>query len=572
LSNEDHVKKLMDRDKKIVLLGIAVVIVVIVILFIVQPNLYAKPLQVSDFPHEKFKQGYDIICIDDVGCLIKISKDMKWFADQENEKFLVDSETRNMTMYYNYGSKEMITEQVNHLVFNATKFDFSIVVGLNFTEPIFLLDELPEDEEEKPTDNDFWQIQFFQTAFAQIEPFELELREVNEVKDCTIKTVASASAYIPFTFKVFYDPTEDRKFEIVQQSRSFPIQQQTPQVMVFHTNYTDQYNIYFEINYDTPRERNVFIQYLSRGELTQTETEKFNGNKFCMNLVVNTSESPKIPTKEEMFGDAYYYFSQIPVLIEGFNRNSLTTGSSISYQWLVSAGVIIVVLLLIIQNAQNKKLFNSKMGDIDDIIEIASEREKKEQERFNDIKDLQEDIVRNQEKILDMQKEEVQGLRSKETVVEEPPKTETISGFRKATEKLSNIKNILKKKPSEEDPIVEGKELEDLLGKEEKPIKTYRKEKTEHIDTKTKSPVSLEKMDPLTKQILNKIDYKDLTADFSDFSYDSLTHALEWVNEFIQQSNYMKISEEKREKQLKMQRILHEGAIRKWEKEHGKPA
>ena len=75
-------------------------------------------------------------------------------------------------------------------------------------------------------------------------------------------------------------------------------------------------------------------------------------------------------------------------------------------------------------------------------------------------------------------------------------------------------------------------------------------------------------MDPLTKEILNKINPEQSEADFKPFTYQDLTQALTWVNEFVKQSAFKKIPEEKRQRQLKMQTILHEGAIRKWEQEH----
>ena len=72
----------------------------------------------------------------------------------------------------------------------------------------------------------------------------------------------------------------------------------------------------------------------------------------------------------------------------------------------------------------------------------------------------------------------------------------------------------------------------------------------------------------MTKEILNKIKPSELSADFNGFTYQDLAHALEWVNEFIKESEKKDITEEKRKKQLLMQKILHEGAIRKWEAEH----
>lgn len=533
--------------------GIAIVYTILFVVVVEFIEESEPTVQVKDFPLELFDHGYDILCIDDKGCLIKINENMTWGADHEDMKFLVGSKNneKDIKILHNFGgATEFLTEFSDRLRFNAEKYKFSYVTGLNFTEPlVLLLEELSEDDKSILT---LPSLNLLPYAHAQIQQYELELREITGVQDCTNKIVSGASAYIPFTFKIFHDPTEDRKLEILQQSRSFPITQATPQVMIFHTNYTDQYKIRFEINYDVARERLVFLQYLSQGALTQTEQEKFNGKRFCMNLVINTNESPKIPTREEMFGDAYYYFQQIPVLVEGFNRNSLTTGSSITYQWLISAGLILAIFFLVIQNAQNKKTFNFKLKEVDELLEFANVREEKEEKRFDDIKKIQDTIVKNQEKVLDAQKKELKQHETKTEHIKEEVKEKVKT--------VSRIKNILHKPKKKEEEVVEEK----ILEKDDSD--------TEQPQTKTvvAPKIDLEKMDPMIKEILNKINPSENDANFNGFTYQDLAHALTWVNEFINQSSFKKISEEKREKQLKMQQILHQGAIRKWEQEHKK--
>ncbi len=551
--SKEETKKLTNWEFGMyVLIGVAIALVYTLI-FIVVVDLTKEKVQVSDFPLELFDEGYDILCIDDKGCLIKINENMTWGADQENMKFLVGSKNgkEDIKMLHNFGgATEFLTELTDRLQFNAEKYRFGYVAGLNYSDPLILLLEeitgIDETFEQLPS------LFLIPYAHAQIAQYELELREIKAVQDCTNKIVSGASAYIPFTFKIFHDPTQDRTIEIVQQSRSFPVTQQTPQVMTFHTNYTDQYKIHFEINYDVARDRQVFLQYLSQGALTQTEQEKFNGNRFCMNLVVNTNERPKIPTREEMFGDAYFYFQQIPVLVEGFNRNSLTTGSSITYQWLISAGVIVAIILLVIQNAQNKKSFSFKLKEVDELVGFASEREEKDQERFEDIKKIQEAIVNNQEKIIEGQKKDLKQYESKAEEIK--------TDIKEGTKKISKIRSILHKPKKKEPETEEQEEVVEEKIKDETVV-----EKTE-VEEKPK--ISIEKMDPLTKEILNKINPEKSEADFKAFTYQDLTQALAWVNEFIKQSAFKKISEEKRQRQLKMQTILHAGAIRKWEKEH----
>jgi len=552
LSKED---KKANEERKLLLLGLVIVAVVIISVFFVvyyfleseKNKRTSDEIRLDEFPLELFDQDYDVIC-EKQNCLIKIGEEMGWSHEIETGKLKFYSNSRELKMFdNNFGNEE--TRIVNNLEFSEKRFGSSFVVGLDYEEPIVLVWIKEYDLTIFPP---VPVIAILPLAYGQIQQYELELREIQNPQDCTKKVVSGASAYIPFTFKIFNDPTEDYKLEIIQQSRSFPITQRTPQVMIFHTNYTDQYNIYFEINYDNARERIVYLEYLSRGALAQTEQEKFNGNRFCMNLIINTVNAPKIPTREEMFGDAYFYFSQIPTLVEGFNRNSLTTSSSITYQWLVMGIVGFALIMLIIQNAQNKKAFSFKMTEVNELIAFASDREDKDQERFDDIKKLQNDIVLNQEKVLNMQKEELKKPEEPEQKSKEQskPKESALSIAKRSI----NPKTVL-----------------DRIRKPKEQKKTEETEETEVEEPKTttvlKPKVNLSKMDSLTKEVINRIDSNKADADFNGFSYDDLTRTLEWVNEFINSTNFMKIPEERRNQQLKIQEILHAGAIRKYQKE-----
>lgn len=558
LSKEDKKQK---EERKLLLLGLAIVTVVVISVFIVvlyfvdseKNKRTSDQIRLDEFPIELFDQDFDVICVKQ-NCLIKIGEEMGWLHDINTGKLKFYSNTRELKMFdNNFGNEE--TRSVNNLEFSEERFGSSFVVGLDYEEPIVLV---WIKEYELPLLPPVPVIAILPLAYGQIQQYELELREIQNPQDCTKKVVSGASAYIPFTFKIFNDPTEDYKLEIIQQSRSFPITQRTPQVMIFHTNYTDQYNIYFEINYDTARERLVYLEYLSRGALAQTEQEKFNGKKYCMNLIINTVHAPKIPTREEMFGDAYFYFSQIPTLVEGFNRNSLTTSSSITYQWLVMGIVGFALIMLIIQNAQNKKAFSFKMTEVNELIAFASEREDKDQERFDDIKKLQNDIVLNQEKVLKMQKEELKKPEEPEQKPKEEskPKESALAIAKRSIIPKSVLDRI--RKPKEEKKSEEVEETQDTEKEEPKTTTVY------------KPKVNLSKMDSLTKEVINRIDTNKADADFKDFSYDDLTRTLEWVNEFINSTNFMKIPEERRKQQLKIQEILHAGAIRKYQQESGR--
>ena len=209
-------------------------------------------------------------------------------------------------------------------------------------------------------------------VFGQIEIFEQQIEKLQNPQECTTKVVQGSSAEIPFTIKVFYDVTKNSKLELIQQGTSFPITQKTPQVMIFYSNQTDQYQIYMEINYDEPKERQIYIEYLSAGQVVANEQEKFNTNKFCMTILANTILPTHIPTREELFGDLYGAISQVPALVEANNRNTLTMGASIAFMWIIVVAQIIVtvLMLIILMNASRK--FNAKVETFDDMTETLS--------------------------------------------------------------------------------------------------------------------------------------------------------------------------------------------------------
>jgi len=85
LSKEETEKLTNWQFAKYVLIGVAIAIVYTLV-FIVVVDLSEERVKVTDFPLELFDEGYDILCIDDKGCLIKINENMTWGADQEKNQ------------------------------------------------------------------------------------------------------------------------------------------------------------------------------------------------------------------------------------------------------------------------------------------------------------------------------------------------------------------------------------------------------------------------------------------------------------------------------------------------------
>jgi len=411
-------------------------------------------------------------------------------------------------------------------------------------------------------------------AHAQIEQREIELRQVRDLEDCTKKYVSGASAFTPFTLKVWYDTTQDYKAEIVTQSRSFPVLQQTPQVMTFHTNYTDQYQIVFDINYQESRDRQIFIQYLSQGSQVQTEQEHYSGNKYCTQFIVHTGVAPQVPTREEMFGDAYKFFGMIPVLIDGFNQNSLTVSASITYMWMIIAGIVGVFVFMVVQNSVDKKKFKGATDKMNDFIPNASKILDDFDKKMTKFEGMSKGIMLNQQEILKFQEEEAKNIeemaQEKERIEGAP--TESITAkvekpMKDFTSKVLDLKNIIKHRKEEK------KEQEKMKIEVTEDIVEVKQETTTITEDEIK-----ERMSNKIMNIVNSIDIKTKEANFKEFSYEELNEAYAWV------TNKMKVYKlkhekdkdeesknntlERIEKMAIIQKILHAGSRRRWEVEH----
>lgn len=409
-------------------------------------------------------------------------------------------------------------------------------------------------------------------AHAQIEGREIELRQVRDLEECTKKFVSGASAYIPFTLKVWYDTTKRFEAPIIQQGRSFPILQQTPQVMTFHTNYTDQYQIPFELRYEDARDRQVYIQYLSQGAQVQTEQEHFSGTKYCTQFIIHTSEAPVVPTREEMFGDAYRFFGMIPLLIDGFNQNSLTVSTSITYIWLLIAGMIAIVLYWVIQTSMDKKKFTKATKNMNEFTETANTILDTFDTKMKNFENMTKGIMLNQKSILDFQKEEADLIEQAEQAKQktEGKKEETIAEkviekpVRSFTQTVSKfVKNIKKDKEEETKP----KKIE---------INTDKVEVIEKTEKFTAEEV-IQRMSNKTMKIIDIIDIETKEANFKEFTYEDLNEAYSWVTNKIKQNKDRLQNKEMTDKddienvELRLrkmsiiQNILHAGATRKWE-------
>lgn len=237
---------------------------------------------------------------------------------------------------------------------------------------------------------------FIPEADAQVQPFELQLDQIRNPQECTTKIYQGDLATIPFVFKVFYDTTSDRKFEVKQHANTFPVTQQSPQVMTFYSAEIDQYEIYLEMNYDEAKPRQVYYEVLSENALTFSNQEKFETKKFCMRVQVFTKEPEHIPTREEIWGDTLQHVEQIPAFLRAFNSNTQTVSQEIQYVILAIVAIVVMVVFIMISIWNSKRIWNKKIEDFDDMIKSGSSMTKSMDNLVRSVTEPLQQILKNQ--------------------------------------------------------------------------------------------------------------------------------------------------------------------------------
>jgi hypothetical protein len=448
-------------------------------------------------------------------------------------------------------------------------------------------------------------------ADAQILPFEQQLEQIRDPKECTRKVVQGGSAELPFTLKVVYDTSRDIKLEFKQQGTSFPVVQRTNQVMTFFTDGADQYEIYIEVNYDEAKPRQMYIEYLSNNAVVQSEQEKFDTNRFCMTIFANTVAPTPVPTKEEIFGESLDYIAQIPAMVTAFNANSQTSATSISYMWVLLFAVVILSILTYINSVSSKKKFDDRMKDFEDsigevsnlaqkmsdletsikdpfnrmikilktILSIPEIRDKipdeKKESTFNKIKSIiplrkkpiEEKIIETQEKNLSdrkklqAQKEPESDTKSNEPKIEDD---EVLKALQPTENEIAEEKKQAKEKPSGGFVITESEEEPEPNVEQEIIAEEAKKTETKSVDEN--NPMRLRP--DVFQKIMKEIDYK--TNKFKEdgikkFTYTELNESFGWISKYrmwIEKEN-RNVPEEIKHKQAIAERLIYYAILQK---------
>ncbi len=414
MTSED---KELTSIQQIKYVGIGVLIAITyTVWFIVFFGGSVSDVQVSDFPIEKFNEGYNILTLENGDQLIQLSDFIDYYIDSEGNHNFATVDQSIIKEYHVSDGHE--TNSYSGYGVGGKGWEVTEVLGIDFDFPVYLVKSVP-------TNIIGWSI--LPLAHGQVQPFELQLEQIRNPQECTRKTFTSAGAYLPFTLKVFYDTTQDRKWDVISKAETFPVAQQTAQVATFYSPQVDQYELYLEINYPTVAKRQVYIEVLSEGKTITNWQEKFDDLKFCMTFHINTSEAPTFPTREDLIGDLLTNVDQIPEMIRSFNANTVTWSNSIGFMWTLILGSIVVSVLTLISTGVVNRNLKSKMKDIDEAIDLVDASAQK----IDELTEPLNTIIANQEKILNKSPEPIK-----------PEKQSKLSKFRK---KKVNVSDDVKK-------------------------------------------------------------------------------------------------------------------------------
>lgn len=462
-----------------------------------------------------------------------------------------------------------------------------ILIGVAYTVLLIVVFDWMEEDE--------LNLQIIPKAHAQIQPFELELQQIRNPEDCTRKVIQGASAYIPFTVKIFYDTTSDRKWDVISKGQTFPVAQQTAQVATFFTQELDQYQLYLEINYAQAKERQVYIEIVSQGNVVWNHQEKFNDVQFCMNVHINTSTPPSFPTREELIGDLLTNVDQIPTMIKSFNVNTITWNNSIGYMWTLLAGVFILSVLTLISARVSSRGFNSRMKDVDESVNLvnqsALEMDKMNENFTKSSKKIisnQNEIINNQHKLLKQSPIKVEPKESKISMIKHkliPEKKEfdelnedETKIEEEETEIEEEVQEVLKF-PSKESKEESEKLLEVIKEiKDDEPTGGFIIAEEEKVSPQTPLPKEeeipkIEKKPEKFKEILRGIDFKEKlfkTGEFDKYTYNELNNMYGWIVHYkkrkIMSGEWEDIPEGMKTKQDIAEKVIYYAIFNKMEK------
>ncbi len=583
----------IDQYVQYITIGAVIAVVYVFAFMFVVNTWFNEDISVDDFPLEKFDQDFNAVCISR-GCLLKNSDDTDFGFSKDGHYYFRSVDSSKQIKVFDDRLGNSVTNFPIGFTFEMDKFKVIYVEkDLWLVEPIDEYTIIPK-------------------AYGQVQPFELQLEQIRNPELCTRKVFQSSGAYIPFTLKVFYDTTQDRKWDVVSKGQTFPVAQQTAQVATFFTQEVDQYELYLEVNYERPKKRQAYIEVLSEGKSVLSWQEKFDDQKFCMTFHVNSNPAPTFPTRDELIGDLLTNVDQIPEMIKQFNINSITWNTSISYMWTLIFGSIVVSVLTLIGTSVVSRNVKSKMKDLDYAVDLVDSSAKK----IDEMKEPFDIIIKNQKKILKNQ--DVILAKSPIPVVEPEKKSKLSTIFKKKEKDEDEEEEKPKKKrrfgwfKRDKDEDYEDEIDEDVYEDEkiEVPPKEVKEESAKLVEVIEKlepdpekdveeelsggfiqqekqeeekvSPTPLPKEEelpkieekpPKFKEVLREIDFKENAfkeGGFEKFTYNQLNSIYGWIVHYkkrkLMLNEWEKVPEQIREKQDIAEKIIYYAIFQKMEK------
>lgn len=180
-------------------------------------------------------------------------------------------------------------------------------------------------------------------AFAQVGNFEINVPQIRDPPKCSVVDIKADKAYIPFQIKVFHDFSRVNDISFEQIGNSIPTTNTSPQVLIFQSNFVDEYQVHAEVNFDTDKVRAVYIEIWSQNNPSFTEIITYEGLTFCRTFNVVTAKAPVVPTRTELIGEqAERAFEEMPLIKNAINLNTQALSSSIIWMFMVVVAALAV--------------------------------------------------------------------------------------------------------------------------------------------------------------------------------------------------------------------------------------
>ncbi len=245
--------------------------------------------------------------------------------------------------------------------------------------------------------------EFFQEAYAQVGEFEINAPQIQEPPKCSQVDLSSDKAYIPFQIKVYSDFSQVNDISFEQLGSSVPNTHTSPELLIFESNFIDEYQITVDINFDTDKTRAVYIEYWTQNNPSFKEIISFDGLFFCRTFNVKTAEAPTIPTRTEIIGEqAERAFEEMPLIKDSINANTYALGTSVTWMFIVVVAALAVSAGQFFAYIGRRRLEKRRVTSFETMIKVGSKYIADFRKEHGELKKQRVDEKAQMEQFLDM--------------------------------------------------------------------------------------------------------------------------------------------------------------------------